>query len=76
MFFGLGRDIRWGCRSWCNVCSGPIFGVDTVCERLPDTWAALHSIEGDDLCGIPPVSAGGVEGVVGGAVVSVVESTD
>ena len=30
MFVGSGRAICWGRRSWSNVCSGPIFGVDTV----------------------------------------------
>ena len=30
MFAGSGRVICCGRRSWYNVCSGPIFGVDTV----------------------------------------------
>ena len=32
MFVGSGRDICWSRRSWSNVCSGPLFGVDTVLE--------------------------------------------
>ena len=33
MFGGSGRVTRWGRRSWLNVCSGPIFGVDAVLMR-------------------------------------------
>ena len=30
MFVGSERVICWGRRFWSNVCSGPIFGVNTV----------------------------------------------
>ena len=33
IFVGPGSAICWGFRSWSNVCSGPIFGVDTVNEE-------------------------------------------
>ena len=33
MFVGSGRVTIRGRRSWSNVCSGPIFGVDTVRYR-------------------------------------------
>ena len=46
MFVVSGKGI-WGRRSWSNVCSGPIFGVDTVFEicqdHFSDVSASMHA---------------------------------
>ena len=44
MFVGSGRVICWGRRSWSNVCSGPIFGVDTVCTTPNNTLPSLKNL--------------------------------
>ena len=43
MIVGSGKVICWGRRSRYNVCSGPIFGVDTVSQY--DDNAKITDIE-------------------------------